>query len=166
MLLSQATPEAVREVALHMRDSDLEEFLALNHADNRDLLAAQLAGRYGSHPCALVCWHDNRPVAVGAFIVGRPGVVTLMFFAADDWKPVSKQLSVHLRQMMDLIRNADGGAHRIEAVALASHVEARRWLEFFGLQPEGPPMRGYGKSGEIFQQYAWVSDACPPCLGD
>jgi len=164
MRLRTPSPETVHAVALAMRDSDLEEFLALNHVDNRAALALSLSERYGNRAEVLVAWSFNKPVAVGAFFEGRPGVVTLMFFAADAWEPISKPLSLKLRRMMDALR--ENGTHRIEAVALASHAEARRWLEFFGLKPEGPPLRGYGKNGEIFQQYAWVSDACPLCPGD
>lgn len=161
MRLSQATRDDVHAVALSMRDSDLEEFLALNHAEDRETLAIELAARYGRYENALVAHHNDEPVAVGAFVTGRPGVVTLMFFASDAWQPIAARLSQRLARMMEVMR--EEGTHRIEAVALASHAEARRWLEFFGLRPEGPPMRGYGKNGEIFQQYAWVSDACPPC---
>lgn len=160
MRLDLATPDAVYDAALAMRGSDFREFRALSTADSRPDLACQLTERFGSRPDVMVAFDGDEPVAVGGLLEQRPNVLTVLFFATDRFPVVARPLTRFVKQEL-LPRVKTAGAHRIECVVQAEHATAIRWIRYFGLRAEGLPMRGYGKSGETFQQFAWVSGACP-----
>lgn len=44
---------------------------------------------------------------------------------------------------------------RVDAVCLASHVEASVWLDRLGLKRESGPMRYYGPQGETMVRHVW-----------
>ena len=54
------------------------------------------------------------------------------------------------------------GVHRIQAVSLAGYDKTHQWLGTLGLQPETGPLKGYGRHGEDFIQFARLSDVRPP----
>lgn len=150
----------VFSVAMAMRETDYDEFIALSTATDRDALARQLAQRYAGRPDVMVAFAGSEPVAVGGLIEARPGVITLLFFATDRLPEIGLEMTYMVQKLLRAAKTA--GTHRIEAVSMLGHDEAHRWIRHLGLEPEGPPMRGYGKSGETYQQFAWVSDACSP----
>lgn len=158
MRLDFATADDIRAVALAMRETDFAEFSAVSVADDRAALAEILAQRWAGRDDVMTVFHDDRPVAIGGFIEGRPNVVTALFFATDEFEHTAALAATYFVhrtfQQMKL-----HGVHRIEAVSQVGHTEAHRWMAHFGMLPEGPPMRGYGKNGEAYQMFAWVADA-------
>lgn len=162
MIIEQATIKDIRDVALAMRDSDYDEFLAVSFADGREALAASLVERFGGRDDVLAFSDEQGPVAIGALINARPNVMTLLFFANDRFALIAGDLARWATREL-FPRQRAAGVHRIEAIARASHESAKRWIGMLGLEPEGPPFRGYGRRGEAYQQFAWVSDACSPC---
>lgn len=156
MELRSALDEDVRRVAQGMRDSDLEEFLAVSTASGRDELAQLLLDRYGGHPGAIVAADAEGPIAIGAGVQARPNVVTLLFFATDAFPRIGAPLTRFIVQRL-FPRYRAAGVHRIEAVSIESHQTAHRWLKTLGLQHEAE-LRGFGKRGETFHQFAWVAD--------
>jgi hypothetical protein len=154
--------DTVYQLALRMRDGDYREFLSLNPATDREGLAGSLAQRYSDRPDVVSVWPDgaHRPVALAGLIEHRPNVISLLFFGTDDFPAAGGQLTRKIRKHIfpELKRI---GKHRIEAVSMVGHDDAHRWIQTLGLQLEGAPMRGFGKDGEAFQQFSWVSDVCP-----
>lgn len=160
MRIDYATADDIRTVALAMRQPDFDEFVALAQTDDRIELADVLAARYAGRPDVMVAFWEAQPVAVGGLVENRPHVLTALFFATDAFPQIALEVSYTVARMLRDIKASD--VHRIEAVSLVGHDEAHRWIRHFGLQPEGSPMRGYGKNGEAYQQFAWVKDACAP----
>lgn len=150
-----ATREHVRAVALEMRDRDLAEFSALTFYDDRTGAADMLAPLYGGHPAVECALFDGRPAAVGGMIQTRPGVVSLLFFATDDFARIVRPIT-HYVQTGPMAR-AKKTANRIECFSHVEHTEMRQWVELFGLRPQATLPR-YGKRGEDFLVYAWLRD--------
>ena len=159
MRISNPTPDLVRQVALNMRDRDYKEFSAVSFAQNREELADALAERYGERLDVMIgCLDDMTPVCVGAAIMARPNVVTLLFFATKDFKKIAVPVTRFVKKQF-LSRLVAMGVHRIEAVSLAGHSEAHTWLQTLGLKQETQAMLGYGRAGQAFVQFAWSKDA-------
>lgn len=156
MTVEHARDDDVRFVAANMRAKDAEEFLALTHAADRAALVDSLLDRYGGHPAAIAVHDDGGPVCIGAGIEHRPNVITLLLFATDRFPGVALPLTRFVTREL-FYRWKVAGAHRIEAVSMEGHDEAHRWIELLGLEREAE-LRGYGKNGETFIQFAWVAD--------
>ena len=147
----------VRHVAENMRQKDIVEFRAVSRAESTDELAEALIERYGDRGdtiCARL--DDGTPVAIGAMIESRFNVVTLLFFATDDFPQIAMALTKFIVQRL-FPRYRNAGVHRIECVSHVDYVEAHRWIETLGLEKEAE-MPGYGRSGETYFQFAWVDD--------
>lgn len=147
----------VRYVADRMRDKDVEEFLALSFANDRVELADIMVDKYSANHQAFCFSDGDEPVAVGAMVEARPNVITLMFFATDSFPKLALRIARFTRQRL-FPEYRQAGVHRIECVSIDGYTHAHRWIEILGLQREGGPMRGFGKGGETFHQFAWVAD--------
>jgi len=150
------TLEDVRHVAQNMRAADIREFQALSFGEDAAALAASLVERYGEHPDTIGFFVDDEPVGIGALIEGRPNVVTLLFFATDKFATAALGIAKFTKQRL-FPRYRKAGAHRIEAVSIDGHDDAHRWIKLVGLDHEAT-MRGFGKNGETYHQFAWVAD--------
>lgn len=159
MTIEPAAKIDVFNVAKDMRADDYAEFSAVSHASNRTELARGLAERYGDRHDVLVgTWKDN-PVCIGGFVMARPNVVSLLFFATDEFRHIGLGITRFIRQNLFPKLEAQG-VHRFEAVSMATHVSAHKWLRTLGLAVETEPMRGYGRDGQDFIQFAKVRDVC------
>ena len=148
--------ERVLHVVSNMRSSDVTEFLALSPAGDRRALSAVLLEKYQAHDGVICASDDIAPIAIGAMIELRPNVITLMFFATDRFPLIAAPLTRFIRQRL-FPRYRNIGVHRIECVSIAGYEEAHKWIRVLGLQEEAI-LPGYGKRGETFHQFAWVSD--------
>lgn len=158
MRIDPATPANIVDVARRMRDRDFTEFSAVSEAENREQLAEQLLARYG-HRGDAICASLDRPVAIGAMVLARPGVATLMFFATDEFRRIALPLTRWIKwELFPRYREAD--VHRIECASIEGHDEAHRWIELLGLRREAV-MPGYGKGQETFHQFAMVKGQTP-----
>lgn len=161
MKISEATPEAVRHVALNMRARDFAEFSAVSYADGRDDLADSMAARYGSSPEIHVgITDDGEPACVGGTIMARPNVVTLLFFATDRFPEIALPATRYIKKQL-LPRLIEAGVHRIEAVSIAGYTDTHAWLETLGLTRETGPLYDYGRAGEVFIQFSWCKSDRP-----
>jgi hypothetical protein len=160
MKIEPATKADVFRVALDMRQGDFAEFSAVSHAETRDELAQALAERYGDRHDVLCGHWRGEAVCIGGFVMARPNVVTLLFFATDDFPKIGLGITRFIRKNL-FPKLIDAGAHRFEAVSLATHAEAHAWLGALGLLVETGPMLGYGRSGEAFIQFSKVLDVRP-----
>jgi len=144
-----------------MRERDYKEFSAVSFTSDRRELADLMAERYGERTDVVVgCLDDYTPACVGAAIMSRPNVITLLFFATDHFPEIALPVTRFIRKQF-LPRLVHAGVHRIEAVSLAGYVETHAWLKTLGLDQETEEMRGYGKHGEAFIQFAWSRDVRP-----
>lgn len=160
MKISKATAEDVLHVALNMRERDYEEFSALSKTDNKGALAEDLVARFGGQDHTL-CGNLGGPTVIAAAVETRPNVLSLLFFATDEFPKVADATTRFIKQQFFPAMVA-AGVHRIEAVSLAGYEQSERWLGVLGLKPETSPLRGYGKNGEAFVMYSWVKDVRSP----
>jgi hypothetical protein len=158
----------VLKVALSMRQRDLDEFMAVSHADSAEKLALSLSDRYSLSDETFGAFDENdEAIAIGAMVEHRPGVITLMFFATDDFPKIALPLTKFIRYRLFPQYKANG-THRIECVSMATYEDAHRWIQMIGLEPEAI-LPGYGREGQAFIQFSWVADrfalvvddACP-----
>lgn len=154
MIIDVTTPENVRHIAERMRDSDYREFSALSHADSREALVEILVQNYGNHPSGICAYAGDEPVAAGAMVEGRPNVVTLMFFATDEFPKIALPLTRFITKNLFEKYRAEG-VHRIECVSIDGYDEAHRWIKLLGLHHEAV-FPGFGKNGEAFHQFSKV----------
>lgn len=159
MRIERSTSEAVRSVALNMRERDFAEFSAVSFAETRFELAEVLAARYGESPEVHIGFVGAEPVCVGGSVMARPNVISLLFFATDRFPEIVLPATRYIKKQL-LPRLIEAGVHRIEAVSMVGHSEAHAWLRALGLRKETGPMHGYGKNGEAFVQYAWSKHVC------
>lgn len=156
MIVSGPSREHVRFVADSIRAKDAEEFISVSFAEDRKQLADMLVERYGEND-ATYCFSDGEtPVAVGAMVEGRPNVITIMFFATDLFPVIALPLARFCRQRL-FPRYRNAGVHRIECIAVDGYDASHRWIEILGMKREAV-LRGFGKNGETFHQFAWVAD--------
>jgi hypothetical protein len=154
MRIDVTTPENVRYVAERMRTSDYREFSALSHARNRAEMTDMLVDVYGNHPSGICAYLHDVPVAAGAMVEGRPNVMTLMFFATDDFPKIALPLTRFIMKNLFEKYRAEG-VHRIECVSIDGYDEAHRWIKLLGLHHEAV-FPGFGKNGEAFHQFSKV----------
>lgn len=160
MRIEHAAASDVAAVALNMRHRDYLEFSAVSPCNSRSELADLLTARFGDRPGDVLAVFDGeRPVAIGGLIESRPNVITLLFFATDNFPAVALPLTRFIKREL-FPRYIAAGVHRFEAVSMHRHEEAHRWLKILGLKMEAA-LFGYGRDRETFVQFAWTDDACP-----
>lgn len=154
MKIDAATTEDVLAVALGMREQDFAEFAATSTASDRDALANYLAARYGGRPDVLVGSAGGKPICIGGTIETWPGVITLLFFATNDFPKIGRGLTRWIKREL-FPRYFAAGVHRVQAISLAEHKSAHAWLRTLGLREEAR-FEGFGKNHENFLQFAQV----------
>lgn len=159
MKLDAPTRGDVRHVAELMRERDVAEFLAVSRAEDKAELVEALVDRYGGAADAICAYVNKVPVAVGAMVQVRPNVVTLAFFATDQFPEIALELTKFIRNRLIPGYVADG-VHRVECISMEGYEDAHRWIGLLGLTQEAV-MPKYGKGGETYIQFAWVADGSP-----
>lgn len=154
MRVDAANKVDVRYVAEHMRERDVEEFMAVSPFADRAGLVEGLVNRYGEHEDVIVAFGDNGPVAAGGLVHYRPHVGTLLFFATADLPKIGGDLTRFIKQRLFPGYRARG-THRIECASIDGYEETHRWLGVLGLKQEAV-MPKYGRDGQTFVQFAWV----------
>lgn len=144
----------VLTVARNMRERDRAEIYATTYgADPTELARNAVATgdfRWGAYL-------DGRPVAMFGAYPRWPRVWTAWAFATDDFHRVAVSMTRHmLRFCMPALLAS--GAHRVDAMALASHRDSRSWMEITGARAEFT-VENWGKNGEKFVQYVWTRQA-------
>jgi hypothetical protein len=153
--ITAATPSDILDVARNMRDSDLREFSALLPVDGRGPVAQEVLRRHAAHDDTMCASLAGNPVAIGTARVLRPNVATLLFFATGQFRQIALPLTRFIRQRL-FVELRMAGVHRIECISIDGHEQAHRWIKILGLRHEAV-CKGYGKNGETFHQFAWVS---------
>lgn len=157
MHFSDADPDAIRQVALNMRERDFAEFSAVNYfGEDRKELAEGLANHYADREDVTVIWHRAAPVAVAGTISLRPNSVALLFFATPAVSEIGLPLTRSVRETLATLERH--GVHRMECVTLAGYGEMQRWLRLLGFEQEGV-CRAFGRNGEDFLQFSRINHA-------
>lgn len=155
MKTEAATVAAVREVAENMRPRDREEFMAVSPFETHSQLVDAVVERYALHQDAYVFrTDDGAPVGMAGMIRHRPNVITLLFFATEQFPEIGSDLTRFVRKVL-FPKYRERGVHRIECASIEGYAETHRWLEVLGLQQEAI-MPGYGRDGQTYIQFAWV----------
>ncbi|MCH4543128.1 hypothetical protein [Ochrobactrum sp. A-1] len=154
LTLNVPTKDDFLHVARNMRARDAAEFMAVSAAQTREQLADVLAESYASHPGVICGYANGEPTAIGAMVLARPNVVTLMFFATDGFKTIAAPLTRFIRQRL-FPRYENSGVHRIECVSIDGYEETHRWIRALGLKHEAKH-EGYGRNGETFHTFSKV----------
>lgn len=159
MIAEAATARTVREVAEEMRPRDREEFMAASPFERHTDLVEALVERYSPHPDVYAFLDGQEPIAIAGLIQHRPRVVTLLFFSKPDLARIGADLTRFVAQRL-FPAYQQRGVHRIECASIESYGETHRWLKTLGLKQEAI-MPGYGRDGQTYIQFAWVSDVRP-----
>lgn len=135
-----------------MRERDrVEIFNTVNH-DSPDKLA---------HECVLltalgkagVVFVDDRPTGIVGVSPIRDGVWGAWAFGTDEWRKGAGLLTrFAIKDLKPFV--IERGAHRVQAESRADHIEAHRWLRWFGAKPEGT-LSKFGRDGSDFIMFAW-----------
>jgi hypothetical protein len=156
MILTPATADDIRLVALGMRDRDFAEAEPTCWTEDRAGVADELVERLGSqrNVFAVAPRAGEPPVCIAGAIPVRPNNLGLVLFATDQWPLVSGRLTRFLKRSYIPAAIRDG-VHRLEAITLDGHTEAHKWLRYLGLQADAP-LINYGKRGETFWVFSRV----------
>lgn len=139
------------KITSNLRQRDRDELFATNYGEDPELLARHAVAGGAFRWAAYL---DGEPVAaIGAF-PRWPGVWTVWAYGTDDWPSVVVSVTRHVRRFM-LPAIVNSGAHRADALALAEHSDARRWLISLGAKEEHT-LDGWGKKGQTFVSYVWT----------
>tara|TARA_B100000902_G_scaffold367574_1_gene390284 strand:+ start:5609 stop:6136 length:528 start_codon:yes stop_codon:yes gene_type:complete len=150
-----ATIADIYEVALEMRKRDLEELLAVTNCDNREELATHLAIMWGSNinNTYVFCDGDEK-ICCLTYTPLRDGVWSFGLFATNSFNKIYISLTKFILRVIIPHFNAIN-AHRVECQSIANYEYVHKWLEFIGLKREST-LKGYGKNGEDFYNFAYV----------
>lgn len=145
--------EDMLQIARNLRARDREEIFATRYGNDPADLARDAvntgAFRWGAYV-------DGRPVAAVGAVPRWPRVWSVWAYGTDEWPKVVITLTRHVRRfMIPAIFNS--GCIRADCMALARHVDARRWLEYLGAVPE-KVLDNWGKNGEKFVLYCWTRE--------
>ncbi|ACK52017.1 hypothetical protein Msil_3108 [Methylocella silvestris BL2] len=160
MRIETDLPQTVYDIALKMRARDFEELEAVSHMSTREDLARLLSDRYGSRDDVFAVGLDGKPIAICGLIELRPNVLSLLFFATDEFSSIALPLTKYVKRELFAPRIA-AGVHRIECASMSSYRAVHNWIEALGLSFEST-IRKCGKAGQDFDYYAWVSGADAP----
>lgn len=148
-------------IAEHLRERDREELFATRYGNNVEDLArdATMAGAM-----RWAAYADEEPVAAFGAVPRWPGVWTAWAYGTDRFPEAILTITRHIRRFM-LPALYNSGVHRVDALALAAHTDARRWLESLGAEQEFL-LDKYGRSGETFVSYVWTREKTKRLIGD
>lgn len=158
MKLNTSTPGDIYYVALKMRDRDFEEIAALRPISEREPLARALAVQYGSGAGVYTVRDDDGvPVAVLGLLQAVPGVVSLLFFATDEFDKVKVAFTKFVIQKLR-VALFNEGVRRIQCLSIDKYDVMHRWLRAVGMQKEAVHEQ-YGKNGETFFMFSCLEPA-------
>jgi hypothetical protein len=152
MKLLEPTPDAIRHVARGMRDLDREEIFCQRDDDDPDALAAEVLSGWGPYYFVAATPAGEPAAVVGATRLW-PGVFSAWMFSTPRVDIINFSLTQFIKTAM-IPGVAALGAHRCEALSMASHTVAHRWLEYLGAEREAV-LRRYGRNGQDFFVYRW-----------
>jgi hypothetical protein len=141
----------------HLREQDKREIFATLPHDNTYRLGWEAYHQIRNMGRGRIAWHKGRPVALGAFTEDWPTNWQVIMFGTDEFKAGAFELLKWFRrEAADILTTQK--ANRLYCNSHIDHVEAHKMIMALGAEPEGPPMRGFGKDGSTFQRFVWFPD--------
>tara|TARA_R110000868_G_scaffold290612_1_gene550814 strand:- start:905 stop:1414 length:510 start_codon:yes stop_codon:yes gene_type:complete len=156
-VLTDISIPALEHICLYMRESDRVEVYALRPHDNWYRLTYEMHAHIKGNGRGIIAWHDGKPAGLGAFTELHPGCWEAWMIGTDDFKAVLFELIRWGRRTAREILETQLG-NRCQCDSHETHHEAHKLLLAMGAEPEGPPMRGYGKDGSAYQRFVWLRD--------
>ena len=144
---------AMAHIARNLRPPDHEEVLSAACRTPDGLAAGHFA--VWNDLCRVV-WFADIPTAVVGANEMWPGVWSMWAWGTGHWPYVVGSITRYIRRELDPALRLRG-AHRAQAISLATHTDAHRWIEMLGMQREGV-LRGYGRAGQDYVMFAWRRD--------
>lgn len=144
------------DVVVHaMRADDAREVFAGRFVEDRQALADELvAARPYLIALKALCDDETTPIAIIGARLRWPGVASILMIATDRWPEIAFAATRWVKRVaipVYIARNC----HRGQCECWIGNGASRVWLEALGFEIEGR-LRGYGKNGEDFLQYAWL----------
>lgn len=156
--VSELDRHSVEYVCLHARPADKREILALSQHDSLVRLGYEAYITLRTLGRGRVVWHAGEPAAVIGFAEYRPTVWQAVLIGTDHFPAVARDCIRWFRATARELRE-DFGARRVHVDSHVDHWEAHRFLRVLGAEPEGPPMREFGKDGSAFQRFVWFANS-------
>ena len=155
MMYHPASIGALYDIALNMRERDYEECSALSFAESRHELAEEIARAWSKSETTIICGtKELGGIAAFTYMPLRHGVWNMGLIATDQFNKIHLSLTrLIIKSIIPILDNA--GAHRVEAQSIAGYSSVHNWLKFLGLEEESV-IKGYGKNGEDFVNFAYV----------
>lgn len=158
------TDLAVLHICRNMRRVDAEEVFAMRPDCDAFALYRDMAALGSRHlwfevvrPAA-----EFAPIALFGVVGTSPGCGQAHLIATDDLRASdAAQIADRVHQVLAPAM-LDAGLHRIEALALASHRWAHRFLRAAGATPEPFLRHQIGKHREDFRAFVWLAETYAP----
>lgn len=148
MRQTEPTAATVLEIVRNLRENDRREILATSFLDDPQAIARDYARERFAWVFGL-----ERPIALMGASARWPGMWCPFLLATDEFGRIGLSLTKWVVRVM--IPTLDRvGARRLEAVSMADHHTAHRWMQHFGMSPEAR-LRQYGRNGEDFILFGW-----------
>ncbi len=161
MIVRDATRLDVETVIHLMRADDALEVYAGRFLDDPQALAEDLvAARPQFIAMKALCAAEFDPIAIIGARLMWPGVASIIMVATDRWSEIAFAATRWVKRVaipVYIARNC----HRGQCEAWVGNLVSCAWLENLGFVVEGR-LRGYGKNGEDFIQYAWTRPGREP----
>lgn len=154
-MLTDLDHSCVEYICFNMRAHDREEIYGMLPHDNPLRLAWDCYHMILNGGRGQIAWHNGKPAGLAAFVESWPGVWSVFMFGTDDFRSCALPLVRWFRREAKEILSTCKG-HRLQCDSLCGYDEAHRLIQAFGGRPEGPPMEGYGKSGQAYQRFVWL----------
>lgn len=150
-----ATKDDIYEVAIKMRDRDLVELLAVTDCENRVELAMFLSEMWNeTYFNTYVFKKGDEKICCLTYTPLRRGVWSFGLFATNSFNKIYISLTKFILKVL-IPKFNDINAHRVECQSIVNYDYVHDWLEFIGLKREST-LKGYGKNGEDFYNFAYV----------
>ena len=105
---------------------------------------------------AMIAYKDNEPVAIMGATPLHPGVYSAYMLATSRFPEVVWTVTKWARRVFfPALRRA--GAHRVEALSIATYKKTHRWIEAIGAKKEQVVPR-FGRNREDFIRFVYLWD--------
>lgn len=150
----------VLHICRHMRRVDAEEIFAMRHDSDAFALYRDMAALGGRHLWFEVVRPATElaPIALFGVVGTSPGCGQAHLIGTDDLRASDAvQIAARVRGVV-IPAMLELGLHRVEALSLASHRWAHRFLRAAGATPERDLRRCLGRAREDFLTFVWLAD--------